>query len=87
MFTLLTLVTAWLLSVASLITAHPGEKYSAEQFAKKIAARDLVSSNSQSLVSTCGNHAKYLALRDRAASRRSLTAQQLREIRDIVDSK
>jgi hypothetical protein len=83
---LVTLITG-LLSLASVVTAHPGEKYSAEDFAKKIVNRDLVASTSKEVVKSCGAHPKQLALRERAATRRSLTAQLLREERNIVDSK
>jgi hypothetical protein len=75
------------LTSSNLVSAHPGEKFSAEEFAKHIAARDLAAEHSKRLTEKCATNPTHMMLRARAAGRRAAMAQILREERGIVDSK
>lgn len=88
MLNLRELITAALAgsSLLGLAVAHPGETHSAEKVKKSIAARDLGLLHSKRLVEKCATSPTHQALRARAAARRSMTAQVLREKRDIVHS-
>ncbi|KAB5578825.1 Intradiol ring-cleavage dioxygenase [Coniochaeta sp. 2T2.1] len=71
-------------SLLGVTLAHPGETHSAEKIKKSIAARDIGILHSKRLVEQCSASPKHQALRARAAARRAVTAQVLREKRDIV---
>ncbi|KAH8905738.1 aromatic compound dioxygenase [Coniochaeta sp. PMI_546] len=85
MLNLKALITAALAgsSLLGVAVAHPGETHSAEKIKKSIAARDLGMLHSKRLVEKCATSPKHQALRAKAAARRSMTAQVLREKRDI----
>ena len=89
MLNLATLFTAALAgsSLLGAVVAHPGETHSAEKIKKAIAARDLGMLHSKRVVEKCAGSPTHQALQARAAARRSLTAQVLRERRGIVHSK
>lgn len=74
-------------SLLGVALAHPGETHSAEKIKKSIAARDLGILHSKRVVEECAGSATHQALRARAAARRAMTAQVIREKRDIVHSK
>lgn len=82
------LLTAFLAgaSIFSVGLAHPGETHSAEEVKKSIAARDLAVAHSKRVTEQCAAKPKHRALRARAAARRSMAAQLLRERRGIVES-
>lgn len=85
MLNLKALVTAALLFGISV--AHPGETHTADEIKQIIAARDLGILHSKRVVDKCASSPNHAALRARAAARRSMTAQVLREQRGIVHSK
>lgn len=82
------LVTAFLAgaSILGVGLAHPGETHSVEEVARIIAARDLAVAHSKRVTETCSAKPAHKALRARAAARRSMMAQILREKRGIVES-
>ncbi|OIW23853.1 aromatic compound dioxygenase [Coniochaeta ligniaria NRRL 30616] len=86
MLNLKALITAALAgsSLLGVVMAHPGETHSAEKIKKSIAARDLGMLHSKRLVEKCATSPKHQALQARAAARRSMAAQVLREKRGIV---
>jgi len=87
-FTSLTLTAA--LAAASLFggaLAHPGEEHSAEKIRKGIEARDAAQANAGLVTRRCAGSATRAALQSRAAARRSVAAQLLREKRGIVHSR
>ena len=65
------------------VVAHPGEDHS-EHRAKGIEARDLADAYAKR-AANCAGTATHKGLQARAAARRALTAQLLREERDIVN--
>lgn len=66
--------------------AHPGgEEHSAEHVRKSLDARELAIAHATQ-VSKCAASPKHAALQQRAVARRALTAQLLREKRNIIDS-
>ena len=75
------------LCLLSVTFAHPGETHSAEKTMKNIAAREVGMRHSKRLVEKCTASPKHQALRAKAAARRAMTAQVLREKREIVHSK
>ncbi|KAK3377457.1 Intradiol ring-cleavage dioxygenase [Podospora didyma] len=64
--------------------AHPGEEHSVGHIKKSLAARDLAVAHAKE-ASKCAGSASHAALRERAVARRALTAQLLREKRNVVD--
>jgi hypothetical protein len=74
-------------SLLGVALAHPGETHSAEKVKKSIDARDLGMLHSKRVVDKCAKAPNYRALQARAAARRSMAAQILREKRGIVHSK
>ncbi|KAK0728830.1 Intradiol ring-cleavage dioxygenase [Lasiosphaeria miniovina] len=64
--------------------AHPGEEHSAEHVRKSLAAREVAVAHATQ-VSKCAASPRHAALQQRAVARRALTAQLLREKRNIVD--
>ena len=74
-------------SLATTVLAHPGETYTNEKMKKAIAARDLAAANAMGITTKCASSAKHQALQGRAAARRSMAAQVLREKRGVVDRK
>jgi hypothetical protein len=85
MLNLKALVTAALL--LGMAVTHPGETHTADEIKQIIAARDLGILHSKRVVDKCASSPTHAALRARAAARRSMTAQVLREQRGIVHSK
>jgi len=78
------------LAAASLlggVLAHPGEEYSAEKIKRSIEARDIAQANAARATRNCKGSAVRAAVQARAAARRSIAAQLLREKRGIVHSK
>jgi protocatechuate 3,4-dioxygenase beta subunit len=66
--------------------AHPGEEHSVEQMRKAIETRDFAATQAQEAVKKCAGTSKSKSMMARAAARRALTAQLLREEREIVHS-
>ena len=66
--------------------AHPNENHSAETVKKSIAAADIAARHAKRASSACSSSAQSQPLMARAAERRAMTAQILRENRGIVDS-
>ncbi|OAA64748.1 Intradiol ring-cleavage dioxygenase, core [Niveomyces insectorum RCEF 264] len=63
---------------------HPGEHHDEEFVKRGIAARELAGAHAHQVVNKCAGTAVHSTLQARAAARRALTAQLLREERDIV---
>lgn len=82
------LLTAFLAgaSLVSVGLAHPGETHSSEEMERIIAARDLAVAHSKRVTEQCSAKPANRALQARAAARRSMKAQILREKRGIVES-
>ncbi len=66
--------------------AHPGEEYSPAMVKKGIETRDLAEMHAKRVTEKCTGSSTHKALQARAAARRAVTAQLLREKRGIVHS-
>jgi len=66
--------------------AHPGEEHTAEQIKRDIEARELAEAHARSAAAKCTGTTVHMERQARAAARRSLAAQLLREKRGIVHS-
>ncbi|KAL1891480.1 hypothetical protein Sste5346_007571 [Sporothrix stenoceras] len=74
-------VTVAALSLLSGALAHPGEDHDNGRIT---VARDLAAAHAREIMAKCSGTAPHAALQARSAARRALTAQLLREERDIA---
>lgn len=80
-------VAVVLLSLASMVAAHPGEHLSARQIADEVGNAHVVHAINSRALESCQNNPEVKARRERAIARRAATFARLRQERGLEDGK
>lgn len=78
---------AVVLSLASMVTAHPGEHLSARQIEDEMGNAHVVNMMNTRALDACQNDPEVKARKERALARRAATFARLRKERDLEEGK